>query len=116
MYAVFPELCNQLYVGYWKCPGLNDSSLLANSWLLLTPLSYFPYWIWQIFSIFQPQLILFADHTRNPMKKNQIWLTFNYFCDRFLIYHNKFQWKPQGYEKKNPTYSKMKQKTRSILF
>ena len=58
MYAVFPELCNQLYVGYWKCPGLNDSSLLANSILLLTPLSYFPYWIWQIFSIFQPQLIL----------------------------------------------------------
>lgn len=69
MYAVFPELCNQLYVGYWKCPGLNDSSLLANSWLLLTPLSSFPYWIWQIFSIFQPQLILFADHTRNPMEK-----------------------------------------------
>ena len=100
MYAVFPELCNQLYVGYWKCPGLNDSSLLANSWLLLTPLSYFPYWIWQIFSIFQRQLILLQIIPEIRWKKNQIWVTFNYFCDRFLIYHNKFQWKPQGYEKK----------------
>ena len=100
MYAVFPELCNQLYVGYWKCPGLNDSSLLANSWLLLTPLSYFPYWIWQIISIFQPQLILLQIIPEIRWKKNQIWVTFNYFCNRFLIYHNKFQWKPQGYEKK----------------
>lgn len=55
----------------------------------------------------------FADHTRNPMKKKP---DFNYFCDRFLIYHNKFQWKPQGYEKKSNVPSKMKQKTRSILF
>ena len=65
------------------------------SWLLCLTFR-----IEQIFSIFQPQLILLQIISEIRWKKNQTWLTFNYFCDLFLIYHNKFQWKPQGYEKK----------------
>ena len=111
MYAVFPELCNQLYVGYWKCPGLNDSSLLANSWLLLTPLSYFPYWIWQIFSIFQPKLILLQIIPEIRWKKNQISIIF-VIVFWFTTTNSNGNHKAM---KKNPTYPPKWNKKR-VLF